>query len=183
MLNPLRGSTTTRCVNFLAIGSEAEIYPRQDAAATLVTTILSEDHKYALGTWNWQVSFCSRWFLIIILFFLVSTLLTKQKRSQIGLDSTEPAFNQLTKLCLKRNLPVKAWRSAEHLAMEERGEHLKIFDVNHKKAPTLAEITLALTNTKDDSNNTVDIVDWIADGIKAQNDQWVLNLISDLVFS
>ena len=104
-------------------------------------------------------------------FFLVSTLLTKQKRSQIGLDSTEPAFNQLTKSCLQRNLPVEAWRAAEHLAMEERGEHLKIFDINYKKAPTLAEITLSLTNTKDNSNSTANIVDWIADGIKAQNDQ------------
>jgi len=57
--------------------------------------------------------------------------------------------------------------------MEKRGERLRIFDVKHKKAPTLAEITLQLTNTKDDSNCTVNIVDWIADGIKAQNDQWV----------
>jgi hypothetical protein len=55
--------------------------------------------------------------------------------------------------------------------MEERGEHLKIFDINYKKAPTLAEITLSLTNTKDNSNSTANIVDWIADGIKAQNDQ------------
>jgi hypothetical protein len=66
--------------------------------------------------------------------------------------------------------------------MEERGERLKIFDINHRKAPTLAEITLGLTNTKDKSNNTVNIVDWIADGIKAQDDQWVLNLISDPIF-
>lgn len=66
--------------------------------------------------------------------------------------------------------------------MEERGEHLRIFDINHKKPPTLAEITLSLTDTKDDSKDTVNIVDWIADGIKVQNDQWVLDFISDLVF-
>jgi hypothetical protein len=66
--------------------------------------------------------------------------------------------------------------------MEKRGEHLRIFDIKHKKAPTLAEITLTLTtNTKDNSNSPVNIVDWIADGIKAQNDQWVLNVVSDLV--
>ena len=41
-------------------------------------------------------------------FFLVSTPLTKQKRSQIGLDFTEPVFNQLTKSCLQQNLSVKA---------------------------------------------------------------------------
>ena len=104
----------------------------------------------------------------------VPTLVTKYKRSQIGIDSTEPAFDELTKACLQRNLPVGVWRRSERLAMEHRGEHLRIFDVKHKKAPTLAEITLTLTtNTKDDSNRTLNIVDWIADGIKAQNDQWV----------
>jgi Kyakuja-Dileera-Zisupton transposase len=118
----------------------------------------------------------SRWFLIIIFFSLVSTLLIKLKRSQVGLDSTEPAFDQLTNSCLQRKLPVKVWKSSEHLAMEERGEHLKIFDINQKKAPTLAEITLSLINTKGNSNNIENVVDWIANGIKAQNDQWVLIL-------
>ena len=111
---------------------------------------------------------------MLFYFFLVSTLITKLKRSQVGLDSTEPAFDQLTNSCLDRKLPVKIWRSAEHLAMEERGEHLKIFDINQKKAPTLAEITLSLINTEGNSNNMENVVDWIANGIKAQNDQWVL---------
>ena len=93
------------------------------------------------------------------------------KRSQIGLDSTGPALKQLTKTCVQHNLPVEAWRSLECLAMEERGKHLRIFDVNQKKAPTLAQITLELTNAKDDSNNAGNIVDWISDGIKAQKDQ------------
>ena len=90
--------------------------------------------------------------------------------------STKPAFNQLTKLCSERKLPVEAWRADEHLAMEERGERLRIFDINHEKAPTLAKITLALTHTEDNPNNASNIVDWISDGIKAQNDQWVLIL-------
>jgi hypothetical protein len=111
---------------------------------------------------------------LLNLFFLVSTLLTKLKRGQIGLDSTEPAFKELTKTCLERDLPVEAWRTDEHLAMEERGERLRIFDVSHKKAPTLAQITLQLTDAKDVSNHDVQIVDWISDGIKAQNDQWVV---------
>ena len=67
--------------------------------------------------------------------------------------------------------------------MEQRGEHLSIFDINHKKAPTPAEITLTLTaNPSDNSDSTVIMVDWIADGIKAQNDQWVQDFISHLVF-
>jgi hypothetical protein len=101
----------------------------------------------------------------------VPTLLTKLRRSQLGLDSTLPAFEQLTNTCLQRNLPVESWRSAEILAMEERGERLKIFDVNHEKAPTLAQITLRLAESKDNSNEAANIIDWVADGIKIENDQ------------
>ena len=115
-------------------------------------------------------------YYLIYCFILVSTLLTKYKRSQNGLDSTQPAFDQLTKSCLDRNLPVQTWRSAEHLAMEERGNHLRIFDISHNKAPTLAQVTLQLTEVNDNSSNSAHIVHWIASGIKAQNDQWVLNV-------
>ena len=89
----------------------------------------------------------------------------------MGLDSTQPAFEQLTNACHQRNLPVGTWRSDERLAMKERGERLKIFDINHQKLPSLAQITLQLCNDKDKPNSPVDIVHWIADGIKAENDQ------------
>ena len=112
---------------------------------------------------------------------LVPTLLTKMKRSQIGLDSTKPAFDQLTNSCRKRKLPIDLWKSEEHLAMEERGEGLAIFDINHEKAPTLAEITLKLTDGKESRNISASVVDWISDGIKAQNDQFVLNNADILV--
>ena len=68
---------------------------------------------------------------------LVPTLLTKLKRSQVGLDSMQPAFEQLTNTCLQRKLPVESWRSAKRLAMEERGEKLRILDINHGKAPKI----------------------------------------------
>jgi hypothetical protein len=55
--------------------------------------------------------------------------------------------------------------------MEERGESLKIFDINHKKSPTLAQITLSLAESKDDSNEVSNIIDWIADGIITEIDQ------------
>lgn len=89
----------------------------------------------------------------------------------MGLHSTRPAFEELTKSCLERNLPVNSWELEGNLAMEERGETLKIFDLKHEKAPTLAQITLQLCDDKEDVNTTVDIVDWIADGIKAEIDQ------------
>jgi len=58
--------------------------------------------------------------------------------------------------------------------MEERGESLKIFEVKHRKAPSLAQITLSLTEKTENSSDAMNIVDWIADGIKTENDQWVL---------
>ena len=110
---------------------------------------------------------------LLIDYFIVPSLLTKLKRSQIGLDSTLPAFEQLTESCLQRKLPVESWKSAERLAMEDRGEALSIFDINHEKAPTLAQITLRLADENQDSSDASNVVDWVADGIKAQNDQLV----------
>jgi hypothetical protein len=66
---------------------------------------------------------------------------------------------------------VELWRSAEILAMDERGEKLNIFNINHKKPPTLAQITLSLAESKDNSNEVSNIIDWIADGIKTEIDQ------------
>jgi hypothetical protein len=114
---------------------------------------------------------------LFIIIILVPTLLTKFKRSQVGLDSTRPAFQELTDTCMKRNLPVDSWKLAEALAMEERGEHLRIFDINHEKAPTLAQITLRLTETNENSSDSADSVNWVADGIKIQNDQFVFAII------
>ena len=111
-------------------------------------------------------------------FYIVPTLLTKLKRSQTGINSTRPAFDQLTDSCLQRKLPVESWKLAEGLAMEERGDRLKIFDVDHQNAPTLAEITLKLTDTKDNTNESANVVHWISDGIKTQNDQLVHFIIS-----
>ena len=45
--------------------------------------------------------------------------------------------------------------------MEKRGEYLRIFDINHQKAPTLAEITLSVIEGDDSSNSTSMVVDWI----------------------
>lgn len=55
--------------------------------------------------------------------------------------------------------------------MEERGNLLTIFDVNHENAPTLAQITLKLTENEDNSIDSANVVHWISDGIKLQNDQ------------
>jgi Kyakuja-Dileera-Zisupton transposase len=119
---------------------------------------------------------------LVLYDLLVATLITKLKRSQNGLISTQPAFEELTKSCVQRKLPVDSWKHDEILAMEERGESLNIFDLNHEKAPTLAQVTLQLCDNKDSSNGYDDVVDWIADGIKAESDQWVFKTIFRLLF-
>ena len=68
------------------------------------------------------------------------------------------------------------------MAIEERGERLTIFNVNHKKAPTLPKITLELTVKKNISELNK-AIDWIADVIKAKDDQWVFNSIFKLIFA
>ena len=67
--------------------------------------------------------------------------------------------------------------------MEERGERLKIFDVNHEKAPTLAQIALQLSDDKGSSKAAADVVDWIANGIKAENDQYVFDAVFSSILS
>ena len=68
------------------------------------------------------------------------------------------------------------------MATEERGERLTVFNVNHKKTPTLAQITLELTIKKNISELNK-AIDWIADEIKAEDDQWVFNSIFKLIFA
>ena len=52
-----------------------------------------------------------------------------------------------------------------------------IFDISHEKTPTLAEVTLQLTEREDHSSHTVNIVNWIAEEIRVQDDQYVLTVI------
>ena len=61
--------------------------------------------------------------------------------------------------------------------MEERGEKLRIFDINHGKAPTFAQFTLSLTDMNDNLKDGVHVVNLLVDGIKTQNDQWVFTAI------
>ena len=55
--------------------------------------------------------------------------------------------------------------------MSQRGDHLKIFDLNHEKAPSLAQITLQLSKNDVCSGNGVSAMTWITNGIKAENEQ------------
>ena len=69
----------------------------------------------------------------------------------------------------------QSWKSVERLAMDDRGEALRIFDISQEKAPpspkSLSSWQMIIkTQLTIDASN---VVDWVADGIKAQNDQFV----------
>ena len=57
--------------------------------------------------------------------------------------------------------------------MDDRGEALRIFNINQEMAPTLAQITLWLADKNKDSIDASNVVDWVANGIKAQNYQFI----------
>jgi len=61
----------------------------------------------------------------------VDLLCEKWSRAKNGVSETKPAFEQLTE-CLDAGL-VQEWTEQERVAMEQRGDHLKIYEVASKK--------------------------------------------------
>jgi hypothetical protein len=59
------------------------------------------------------------------------SLCEKLSRAKNGVSETKPAFEQLTK-CLDAGL-VQEWTEEERVAMEQCGDHLKIYEVASKK--------------------------------------------------
>jgi len=59
------------------------------------------------------------------------TLCKKWSRAKGGLSETRPAFEQLTD-CLEAEL-VQEWTAQERVAMQHRGDHLKIYEVASEK--------------------------------------------------
>jgi len=59
------------------------------------------------------------------------SLCGKRSRAKKGVSDTKPAFEQLTE-CLDAAL-VQEWTAQERIAMEQRGDHLKIYAVASEK--------------------------------------------------
>jgi len=58
---------------------------------------------------------------------LADSLCTKWTRAKKGVSETKPAFEQLSD-CLEASL-IEEWTGQERVAMEERGDHLKVYVV------------------------------------------------------
>ncbi|KIM73065.1 hypothetical protein PILCRDRAFT_15550 [Piloderma croceum F 1598] len=82
---------------------------------------------------------------------MVDSLCGKWTRAKQGVSNTKPAFKQLTN-CVDPSL-VLEWTRQERVAMENRGDDLKIYDVVSEKLPTLAEIHLKLAEKEVQQGN------------------------------
>ena len=63
--------------------------------------------------------------------FSANSLCGKWSRAKQGVSDTKPAFEQLAN-CLDPSL-VQEWTRQERVAMENRGDNLKIYDVVSEK--------------------------------------------------
>jgi hypothetical protein len=67
------------------------------------------------------------YYLIGLTLRTANSLCGKWSRAKEGVSETKPAFEQLTE-CLEASL-VREWTAQERVAMEKRGEHLRIYEV------------------------------------------------------
>ena len=68
---------------------------------------------------------------IVLTLVPADSVCEKWSRARNGVSETKPAFEQLTE-CLDAGL-VQEWTEQERVAMEQRGDHLKIYDVASQK--------------------------------------------------
>ena len=72
------------------------------------------------------------------------SLCKKWSRAKGGLSETRPAFEQLTD-CLEAEL-VQEWTAQERVAMQQHGDHLKIYEVASEKCMRSIELYIAFTD-------------------------------------
>ncbi|KIK31764.1 hypothetical protein CY34DRAFT_36943, partial [Suillus luteus UH-Slu-Lm8-n1] len=105
---------------------------------------------------------------------IVKTLLQKYKRAIKGIDDTRVPFEELT--CSLDVSKVSSWEKDEKQAMDQRGEHLDIYQLKIDKAPTMAEIRLKLTETEYADTGTSGSISWLINGINLEDSQDALRV-------
>ena len=83
--------------------------------------------------------------------WLADTLLCKWSRAQEGVSETTEAFTQLSASIEASS--VQEWAAAEKVAMEQRGNALKIFEVQADKCRWL-DLQFEIRNTYEHSAHT-----------------------------
>ena len=105
-----------------------------------------------------------------------------------GINDTQSVFEQLTD-CIDPS-SVKEWTAQERIAMEQRGEHLKIYEVKSEKCmislyrhliynfsrllvPSMAEIWLELSEKEVRQGNLSGAVATLTEGLAIEQAQYV----------
>ncbi|KAG1863081.1 hypothetical protein F4604DRAFT_1587244, partial [Suillus subluteus] len=102
---------------------------------------------------------------------IIKTLLQKYKHANKGIDDTKVPFEELTSSLEVSK--VSSWEKDETQAMEQRGEHLDIYQLKIDKAPTMAEIQLKLTKTEYADTGKCGSISWLINGINLEDAQYV----------
>ena len=121
----------------------------------------------------------------MLTWFIADSLSAKWIRAKDGVADTQPAFEQLTN-CLDPSL-IEEWTRQEQVAMDDRGDHLAIYDVQSTKcrtickstaehgslvvAPTLAEIRLKMAETEVQQGNLSGSVSTLTEGLAIEKSQ------------
>src|ERR1700685_4607586 len=87
-----------------------------------------------------------------MIILLADSLCGKWTRAKDGVSDTKPAFEELTK-CLDASL-VQEWTEQECVAMEQHGDHLKIYQVASEKRRKIPLFLLGYRSLTQFSTNT-----------------------------
>src|ERR1700677_3213493 len=102
---------------------------------------------------------------------LAESLCGKWTRATDGVSETKPAFEQLTD-CLDASL-VQEWTEQEHVAMEQRGDHLKIYQVASEKCGELPLFLLGYRSLiQFSTNNGGNTLEVVRNGSSARKPFW-----------
>ncbi|KAF8463731.1 hypothetical protein DFH94DRAFT_686719 [Russula ochroleuca] len=100
---------------------------------------------------------------------IVSTLCKKIEKAMIGVKDTSEAFIELS-AALDTNL-IEAWQRDEQQAQVNRGECLRIYDVQVEQAPSQADIRLGLTSSEQKKGLRCGTITWLVLGISLEDEQ------------
>ena len=120
--------------------------------------ISSSGDRRQIYEWQQLAQGCPHWFVFILVWWiyemtiwLADTLLRRWSRAQEGVSKTTEAFTQLTASIEASS--VQEWAAAEKVAMEQRGDALKIFEVQADKCRWL-DLQFEIWNTYEHSAHT-----------------------------
>jgi hypothetical protein len=172
------------------------LWSGMDEVAGLAQAMSTAHHQEVLDEYmndsNWRKVIRMGRNLLCIYYYIALTLLPadslckKWSRAKQGLSETMPAFEQLTE-CLEPSL-VQEWTAQERVAMENRGDHLKIYEATLDKCriafhpllgtdgscalvPTLADIRLRLSEAEVRYGNLSGSVSALMEGLTIERSQ------------